>query len=197
MGCHYLELQFELWFVLQIKTSQDQDFLKIREDILYPNFTFVLLPAVRLPISAEIVECLQNIKRSIPKQSPPFLMGNPELRSQRDRAFGLPPSFESLNEDPDDLEIRVQRDRALGLPPSFESLNEDGGDLFGRCSREATPVPLFENFADEETWATLNHGHGHDADEFLSANFSYGRQTSGVSEESNRSNVVCEKILSW
>jgi hypothetical protein len=63
VGCHYLELQFELWFVLQIKTSQDQDFLKIREDILCPNFTFVLLPAVRLPISAQIVECFTEYQK--------------------------------------------------------------------------------------------------------------------------------------
>lgn len=53
----------------------------------------------------------------------------------------------------------MRRDRTFGLPPAFESLINDESDSFWSNSSGSDSLPAsaeFQNFADEDTWASLN-----------------------------------------
>lgn len=53
----------------------------------------------------------------------------------------------------------TRRDRTFGLPPAFESLINDESDSFWSNSSGTDSLPAsaeFHNFADEDTWASLN-----------------------------------------
>jgi hypothetical protein len=55
--------------------------------------------------------------------------------------------------------VASRRDRAFGLPPAFESLVDDESDSFWSNSSGADVQPTlsnFENVADEDTWMSLN-----------------------------------------